>query len=137
MEDVRKQFDTAIATNKELALTKCNSVGAQNGFHKDAMQNFKTMLENEVLGNNIKIYMRYLLMTLATVQIIQKIGFVVWYFKFSPSFRFFKNKKALQAYINQAHERIEKYVENQILTKNDEIKELYLKSKKLTLKMDA
>lgn len=109
IKDIREQFKDVIQINKEIGILKLNPPALHNQQYQENVTEFKKILEDEMLGNNIKLYIKTLLSAMIPLQEYLKIGNFKWERKFSHKFRYFKNKKELMAFRDGGSERMETY----------------------------
>jgi hypothetical protein len=111
LNDFRGQFQQTIQSNTEMAIAKINPMKIQNEMYLRNIQSFRNAVQDELLNNNIPVYLKLLTTAYVTLSEINKRGIRSWRLKFSPSFKYFKTNNQLKEYKDSAFERIEAYIE--------------------------
>lgn len=124
IDDIRAQYQYTLEINKEMAINKKNPAQFQNGVYKKNIQDFIEFINKDFIGKNLKVYIHTLASALIITTEIYNIGIIRWRMKFSPSFRFFKNKQEYDKFKIDTHERIEKNFKAKIDQKIKEIEKL-------------
>ena len=125
VNDLRKQFGDTIEMNKNMAFYRLNPSSAQNNMYKTNIENFKKTVEGELLEKNINSYLRLLVSARVVAKKISKIGIIRWRFRFSPNFRFFKNREEFEKFQqDEMFDRIDKFFSKEVDTQVDQIKKL-------------
>ncbi len=93
-----------------MAFKQLNSSQSQNHIYENNVREFSRMLKEDLLNKNVKMYMKELILALTTIELIEQLGFFKWKHLFSPTFRYFKNKKTFQDFKNSVREKIDGYV---------------------------
>ncbi len=127
IEDIRNQFKDVIHQYNELAIRKINPFHLHNEAYKTAMEEFRRVLHDEIFGINIKIFMKQLIITRAAFNNIKSLGLIRWRFKFSATFKYFKNESEFKKFQNNSFERVDKYIKDIIISDKSEIGTLYKK----------
>lgn len=110
VNDLRKQFEETIRTNKEIAMAKLNGPEFQNSLFLANIQEFEKMVKQDIFGRHIPSYLRSLVTAHTTASVIRKIGMLRWKLMFSPHFKYFKNKRGLMKFREGTFDRIELYL---------------------------
>jgi len=124
VDDIRRQFQETISTDREMAMRKLNAPLFQNEEYVTHLNNFIESTKRD-LNKNIPIYFRVLVSARITADTIRKMGIIKWRFKFSADFIPFKNKESFKKYVKETPDRIDKFLEPQIETQLKKIQEIY------------
>ena len=110
IEDFRLQFKETLQSNKDMILNKSNPPLIQNTMYLTNLEAFKEAVERDLLNGNVKTYLNLLTRTYVALMEINRLGIYCWRYKFSPSFRYFKNYKELKEFKKGMFERVEDYI---------------------------
>lgn len=114
IKDSRDQFNSTIEINRNLALSKVNPPTTQKNDYIENINNFKKMIEEDLLGQNFSTYLLVLTQTREALNEFRKIGLRKWRLKFDPKYRFFINKKQYGKAKDETFNKIEKYFEQRV-----------------------
>ena len=126
IDDLRNQFSSTVALNYKIAFDKLNAPVPQNNEYKRNIEGFIKIIKNVLFEKNEKTYMRVLVNALVAVNTIMDMGIIRWRFKFSPSFKFFRNKQNLEKFRGEVFDRIDQFLEEKIDVKVKTFEEAYL-----------
>lgn len=107
INDIRKQFDSLVETNKILVLWKFGTPEYLKKMYIDNLENYKKMIQNEILDNNIPIYLKVLVQTHEALKYIRQKWYIKWHLKFNPKFKFYKNAKSYNLAIENIYDEIQ------------------------------
>jgi hypothetical protein len=118
IEDTRMQFQETLKFNKEISFGKLNSADAQRQMHLENLREYRRVLEEELLGQNLSIILKNAVEGFVGITEIRKIGVLGWRLKFDVRYRFFLSRENYKKERDRTLERIEEYfhpaVEKQI-----------------------
>lgn len=118
IEDARRQFEYTIMMHREMAFNNLNTSKNHNNYYIENIKEYKKFIEEE-LFKNIRIYCNQVMIALITVRTINKLGLWRWRFKFSPSFRYFRNRRKLKAFLAETTDRVDSFVKNCLIADRD------------------
>lgn len=98
IDDLRGQLANTLEINRNMIFNKANDPQIQNDLYKSNIEDFKKIIEHDILGSQLKIYLRVLASAYVGINFLQNHGILYWQFKFQPHFKFFKSKKNLQRF---------------------------------------
>lgn len=107
IDDIRRQFESTIESNKTLSLAKGSSPKNLNDQFKENIQNYHRLLKEDFFGKSIPFYFKWLIEARVTLAVYKRKGWILWRLQFTPSFKIFKNRNTLQSYRDSTTERIE------------------------------
>lgn len=111
IEDLRTQFHETLKFNKEISFGKLNSADAQRIMHLENLREYKRVLEDEFLGQNIPIFLKNAVEGFVGMEEVRKTGVLGWRFKFDARYRFFLRRESYKKEKETTFTRIEKYFE--------------------------
>jgi len=109
IDDTRMQFHETLKFNKEISFGKLNSPDAQRQMHLDNLREYRRVLEDELLGQNLPLILKNAVEGLVGITEIRKIGILGWRFKFDARYRFFVSGKNVKKERDNTFARIEEY----------------------------
>jgi len=123
MDDLRMQFQETLKFNKEISYGKLNSVEVQRQMHLDNLREYKRVLEDEVLRQNLPTLLKNAIEGFVGITEIRKIGLLRWRLKFDAKYRFFVSSNNYKKEQESTFSRIEEYfvptVERQLIELSD------------------
>lgn len=112
IKDLKRQLEDTIELNKDLALNKVNPPDVQKDNYIQNINNYKEILERQMLDVNIPIYLKLLIKTREAINELRRIGLKKWQIKFDPKYRFFINKKTYNEAREHSYDKMEKYFDD-------------------------
>lgn len=125
IDDLRRQFAYTLEINRDMAFKKLIPPDDQKNQYKINIEEFRKTVKQDLFEKNIKTYIRLLATVRIGVNTLRDLGVVRWRFKFSPSFRYFRNNRDLQKFRKEAFERIDKFLKEKIDTQVEEFENFY------------
>lgn len=111
IDNLRSQFKSLVENNRQVIVSKSIPPEAQCTNYLRNIREFKDIMEKDLYNQDVKLYLKTLVSSRIAVNNYRGLGFFQWKYKFSPSFKYFKNKKALNTYNDEMFERIDKFFE--------------------------
>lgn len=111
VDNLRSQFENLVENNRQVIVSKSISPEAQCANYLRNIKEFRDVVEKYLYHQDVKLYLETLVSSRIAVNNYRELGFFRWQYKFSPSFKYFKNKKTLKKYNDEMFERIDKFFE--------------------------
>lgn len=121
IDDLRRQFTDTMKINRSMAFNRLNPSHIHNETYIRNLEEFKTIVKQDMLEKNVKIYIKILVNARVGVNTLRDIGVNHWRFKFSPSFKYFKDQRELKKFKDSTFERIDQFLEEKINAQLEEI----------------
>lgn len=121
IEDARRQFSTTLEHHRELALMKRVPAQKLNQQFKRDLENYSKFTREEILENNIPIYIEQLTLAQVSLNEYAQKGFYRWHNMFKPNFKYFKSMKQMRIHEKNVHERIDSHLKTKFETRHKEI----------------
>ncbi len=109
IDDCRRQFGTLVQTNKEISLAKLNSAQAQKFSYMEEIERFSKTIQEEILKNNIPIYLKILVQTRISLAELRGVGIMRWNLRFNKKFRFFWTRSDYRLSLKATHDNIDDF----------------------------
>ena len=121
LEDARKQFEQTYVMQESLIqkkLQKDSHIKTDpNKVLLENLNHYKNFIEDAWGNKNLPLYLRNLITAYVTLIEFRKMGRLRWQRKFTPiSFKYFRNKKAIEDFKKNGVKRVETYLEDKIDT---------------------
>lgn len=121
INDTRFQLRYTLEQNRKTTYRKLNPPDIQNNQLLKNIEEYKIMIERDLLNINIPLYFKKLIEALIPIQKRIEIGSFAWKIKFDPDYKFYiKNSSYLKAKENLLND-MDKYFEPLVLSKIEEI----------------
>lgn len=114
VDDIRQQFFHTIQLNKDISFNRLNPPEVQKKGYLDNIDAFQGMVQRDMIGKDIPIYLKTLVQTRVALNKFRKIGSIRWYIKFDVRFRFFWTPQAYEETKINNYENMEKYFEKEV-----------------------
>ncbi len=121
IEDIKRQFETTLSNNRELVLSESNSAQEQKQQFLEQLKQFKLVMNQEILENNIPLCVKELIQAQVSIKELTKKRLWRWKLKFNSSFKYFRDKKQMDLYIKNTHERIDSYLKEKFTNRFKEV----------------
>lgn len=127
VDDSRRQFEYTLETSRNIAFMKLVSPVDQKNQYIENIEAFRTMVRRDLFDKNIKVYIQTLVSARIGINFLRDIGIFRWQFKFSPKYRYFKNKQEFKKFCEGTHKRIDKFFKEKVDTQVKEREASYAK----------
>lgn len=127
IDDSRRQFAYTIEVSRNIAFMKLVSPVDQKNQYIQNIEAFREMMRRDLFDKNIKTYIQTLVSARVGINFLRDIGIFRWQFKFSPRYRYFKNRRELKKFCEETHKRIDKFFKKKVDTQVEKIEALYTK----------
>ena len=127
IDDSRRQFAYTAEISRNIAFMKLVSPVNQKYQYIQNIEAFREMVRRDLFDKNIKVYIQTLVSAHVGINFLRDIGIFRWRFKFSPRFRYFRNKQELKKFGEETHERLDKFFERKVDAQVKKIEILYTK----------
>ena len=125
INDIRLQLRDTLEKNEKIAFGKKNSPEVQKEQFKQNIEQYKKMLEDDLLGKNIPAYIKKLVETLIAVETKARTGYFHWKIKFDPRWKFYTQKNTYLKAKGQVMEKMDKYFESAVNIKLELINKMF------------
>ncbi|MBI4449966.1 hypothetical protein HY634_02825 [Candidatus Uhrbacteria bacterium] len=126
VDDVRRQLEGTVATNKEIAFRKLIPPSNANKQFKENLENFQRTIQIEFLELNVPNYIQQLVKAQVVLHEILRRGIFRWRRKVCPtSFRYFRNKNALVEFRSSTYDRIERALGHKVIEEVSRLERLF------------
>jgi hypothetical protein len=112
VDDLRRQFDFTIQSNRELCLAKVDAPRILNEAFKANLQEFASVARAQILEINCNVYLKTLVTAQVSLQVYEELGPIHWHLRFGLHFKYFRDKNAMTTYTKGAQERISRFLED-------------------------
>lgn len=109
INDLRLQLEKTIEKNDKIAFEKLNPPKEQKDQFRRNITEYKLLINRDILGKNIPLYLTTLSETIVAVRELRKIGIIRWKLRFDPKYNFFVNKNKYLENINLLHDNMDKF----------------------------
>jgi hypothetical protein len=111
IDNLRSQFTGLVENNRQVIVSKSISPEAQCANYLRNIREFRDVVEKDLYNQDVKSYLKTLVSSRIAVNNYRGLGFFHWKYKFSPSFKYFKDKEAMNTYNDEMFERIDQFFE--------------------------
>lgn len=94
IDDTRLQLKDTIERNEKISFGRLNSPEVQKAQFKENIEEYRKMVEDEIIGKNFPLYMRKLLETLVALEVKARMTRIAWKLKFDPRWKFYLTRES-------------------------------------------
>ena len=130
IDDLRNQFVSIVENNRNIIANKSISPGIQCANYLKNLREFNDVVETDLFNRDVKKYLEVLVCGRVAVRAYMDFGYFRWNYHFSPSFKYFRDKAALNEYKDTIFERLDGYFDERNKQESDRVERQLSKAAK-------